>query len=271
MTPEPELKKFIRPNVKDCKSIGFWSVVFSGMLLFCGACNLITIAVLPVILTMVQETVGQAVQAEEKARAEQVAALEADAAKSASEAEKQAIEAQVTVLKSKPRMPQTMFNSFVPSLMKDRTLMTYQFADYLTGLVLNIVMLISGIGLLGLKEWARKLALWLAGVKILRHFVLAAVSILVVIPATHERTKKMMEQVDAEMKASAPGGGNVGVNAPQGMIQVIAMMDAMKSLAAIGPIVYALFAIIWPVVVLIMLNRPSVRAACLAADLNRLE
>src|SRR5262249_12455960 len=55
-------------------------------------------------------------------------------------------------------------------------------ADLLTSLFVNLLMLISGIGLIALKRWGRALAIWPAVFKIARLVVVTASLILVVAP-----------------------------------------------------------------------------------------
>ena len=53
------------------------------------------------------------------------------------------------------------------NIMSDRRLAVYYFTEVVSGMVLNIIMIISGIGLLRLTEWGRRLAITTAWLKIL--------------------------------------------------------------------------------------------------------
>ena len=54
------------------------------------------------------------------------------------------------------------------NIMSDRRLAVYYFTEVVSGMILNIVMIISGIGLLSLADWGRRLAITTAWLKILR-------------------------------------------------------------------------------------------------------
>src|SRR4051794_24543604 len=58
----------------------------------------------------------------------------------------------------------------------------YFWADLATGPVLNLLMLASGVGLTQLRVWARKMALWVAALKIVRIMALTLIFTLVVVP-----------------------------------------------------------------------------------------
>src|SRR6202040_3864502 len=58
----------------------------------------------------------------------------------------------------------------------------YLWADLATGPVLNLLMLASGVGLTQLRVWARKMALWVAVLKIVRILALTLIFTLVIVP-----------------------------------------------------------------------------------------
>ncbi len=140
--------------------------------------------------------------------------------------------------------------SKVTDMMKNPVIRANQWLDFVSGLALNVVMLVSGIGLVQLKEWSRKLALWTFGLKIVRLGVLATITIIFIIPIT----AKMSSDLMAGMVQSGAGG-------PQA-----AMMGNMAKLqAAFGTasaVLGFIFCSIWPVIGIVLLSRPGTRAAC---------
>src|SRR5262249_60773405 len=71
----------------------------------------------------------------------------------------------------------------LPAINRDLLWMSWYFcADFVTGPVLNLLMLAAGIGLTQLRVWARTLALWVAVLKLVRLVVLTASFVVVVVP-----------------------------------------------------------------------------------------
>ena len=91
------------------------------------------------------------------------------------------------------------------STMRDPRILGYGLVDVATGLVLNFVMLIAGIGLLRSRSWARKTGIWVAALKLLRLVVVYGYAIAVVGPVYSEKMSAMMEQMAAQMPQK--GGG----------------------------------------------------------------
>ena len=129
-------------------------------------------------------------------------------------------------------------------------------------ILLNLAMIVSGFGLIHLKNWARKLAIWVAGLKIARMLALALITIFLFIPE--------------EMRANVRGDGapivinnsprgtksqtSLNVQSPAGLIAVFETTEAAGEFV-VGSI--------YPVIVLILLTRISVWAACIAAERQR--
>ncbi len=105
-------------------------------------------------------------------------------------------------------------------------------------LALDVMLLTAGVGLLNMKPWARTVSLVYAPISILNRLVVIVWTLAVVLPATAEFFEKLAGK-DPIMKAAAAGGKIGGV---------------------IGVIVSALV-MIYPIVVLVILNLGSVKAA----------
>jgi hypothetical protein len=142
--------------------------------------------------------------------------------------------------------------SKVTDMMNNPVIKANQWADMLSGLALNIAMLASGIGLVQLKEWGRKLAIWTFSLKIVRLGILAVVMIVFIIPITSKTSSDMM----AGMTKNGPGGP-----------PAVVMNNMAKFQAALGTaqaVLGFVFGSIWPVIGLVLLSRPGTRAACQA-------
>src|SRR5262249_30704547 len=98
-----------------------------------------------------------------------------------------------------PKMPD--FTKFI----RDAQFQWFMAADYVTASVLNILMVISGIALLGYKEWGRKTANWVAALKIIRLVAVYGFFALVLVPALVKDFNSMFQEFFDEMGKAAPG------------------------------------------------------------------
>ena len=116
-------------------------------------------------------------------------------------------------------------------------------------------MIIAGIGLLSLAEWARKLAIGVAWLKIARWIVMTIVMMVVVLPITMEKMQKVFDVVETQTKAQ--GGRPV----------VFPMAGSLAQFSVIMGAVFQIFSLvvasIYPALVIWFLTRPRSRAACL--------
>jgi hypothetical protein len=105
-------------------------------------------------------------------------------------------------------------------------------------LVLDVMLLSGGVGLLGMRPWARTLSLVYAVLSILNRVFTSVWTLAIVLPATSEFLEQNMGQYPGTRAAAV--GGKIG--------------------GIVGVVVNALF-IAYPITVLIILNLRSVRAA----------
>ena len=94
------------------------------------------------------------------------------------------------------------------NIMSDPRVAVYYFTEVISGMVLNIAMIISGVGLLRLAEWGRKTGITVAWLKILRWVAMTVVIMVLIVPITTERTEKMMQTI--QVQANAKSGGRPG-------------------------------------------------------------
>jgi hypothetical protein len=139
----------------------------------------------------------------------------------------------------------------------------YSWADFVTGPVLNLLMLAAGIGLTQLRIWARKLAVWVAVLKIVRLILLTAIFVVVVVPHTGRAMKaiaptKLGAAIVAQLNAdhaARTGGTAVRLNTRD-------FVPGVTAIAYAGAILGLMLGLIYPVVTLVVLTRPGVKAAC---------
>ncbi len=253
-----------QPKTSIPKTIGILNILFGSLLLLCGICwslNLMMQSAMGPMMAMQQQQVQQALEAERQRKLQELQELE-NAAQD--EKEKATLKAKQNALKAQPQPKMPDMTKFT----QDVAFQGYAIADVVTGLVLNILMVVSGIGLVGLKEWGRRTAIWVAALKIVRLVALYGFFALAVVPVMVKQFTSMFQEMFEEMAKAAPPGQRIP--GPAEMGQMGTVMGVMMTAFAIGMII---FGAIYPVIVLILLSRPRVKAACAhpASDLLRNE
>jgi hypothetical protein len=114
----------------------------------------------------------------------------------------------------------------------------YTYGELTANLVLDLMLIAAGIGLLGMRPWARTLSLVYAVLAILNRLASTAYVLAVVAPG-----------VEALLQQEAAGDP-----------QMKAFSSLMKTSMTVGALVGALF-VIYPILVLIFFNLPSVKEA----------
>lgn len=150
----------------------------------------------------------------------------------------------------------------------------YLWADVLTGPVLNLLMIVAGAGLVPRKRWGRKLAVWVAAMKVLRLIGLSAFLAFVVVPhMTRTAAEFARTEVGEAMLRAAmdPSGNRQGALAlPSSRLSPAEFVQVLSAFGTSYAILTLAFGVIYPVVVLVVLNRADVRAAAREADPPRL-
>lgn len=241
------------PKSSAAKTIGILNIVFGSILLLCVICsglNAIMQSALGPMFGMQQQQLQQAMQQEQQQRLEQLQEQE-KAAKE--EKEKQELRAKQQALRAQPvpKMPD------FAKLAEDVRFLGYTIADVVSGFVLNVLMLISGIALVRYKEWGRKTALWVAALKIVRLVALNTFLALVLVPHITRGFTSMFQEMFDEMAKAAPPGQRMPGQAE--ITQMGTMIGVMMTVFAVAMVILG---VIYPVVVLIVLSRPRVKASC---------
>lgn len=241
---------WVVPNPKIPRTIGILNIVFASLLLLYGMVQGVMSIASPLltrgVLSRVQEQKNQL-----RAQAQnELADLVRQESATEDAAEKARIQSRRTVVQSQlQRLGTEPDLSAIQNMTTDPRVLGHAIANIVTGLTLNALMLSSGLGLIKLREWGRKLGLWVAGLKLARLAALTASQVLLVLPVTTQRMNEMMVQ------------GNLGASGGPDVEQM------MKMTALVSTAVAALTLIlgsIYPVIVLWALSRPATRAACLA-------
>ena len=205
MVKEPA-GKWVVPNPQLPRSFGLMNIIFGIMLLIAAAGYAVTYIYGPAIQRWSQQPFQQQMDAAKAERATKIAELKKQEAEAKTAEEKEALAEQRAALESRP----------VPDLSAMQDLQNFDAyhepklaviytLDIASAVALNILMIVAGSGLMGLKEWARRLAITVAQLKIVRWIALVLTSMIVVVPMTLEKTQKAMASIEAQIAAGGAG------------------------------------------------------------------
>jgi hypothetical protein len=239
-----------QPTTSIPKTIGTLNIIFGCLLILMAICSGLNLAMQPVmnsIMTAQRQQVEQAMEVERQAELRQLEQQE----KATKDPKKKAdLQAQQQNLKAQPlpKMPD------IAKFTGDRRMLLYGLTDVVTGIVLNTLLVVSGIGLLYLKEWARRTALWVAGLKVVCLVATYGYFAMVIAPSMGQQFVGMFEDMAQGMP---PGQG-------PGQAQVAQFGTILVTVIVIGSLVAILLGSVYPIVILSLLTRPRVRIACTA-------
>jgi hypothetical protein len=255
MAMQPE-GQWVVPNPQIPRTFGIMNIVFGGILLLFGVGSLVATLYGPKIQKWMFRNVEKTAAAEKAEQKAKIADLKRQEAAAKTEKDKDALKAEREDLEKSVAADITTemddLANWNPT--SDIRIAVYTYSAEAAGILLNVLMIVAGIGLLRLSEPARKLAIWVAWLKIARWIALTIVTMVLILPITMERTQKIFDKVQAQQKAQS--GGRV-VFPMGGFAQMMAVVGA------ISQIFYLVIASIYPALVIWFLTRPRTRAACL--------
>jgi hypothetical protein len=247
--------KWVVPNPQIPRSFGLMNITFGALLLLAAIGYGVTYAYAPIIQKQFSMPMNQLQEKQKSDRAAKIAELKAqeNAAKTAEEKkslaeERAAVEARVVPDLSAFDELQNL-NAY-----NEPRLAIYYILDVSTAVILNILMIVAGAGLMGLREWGRRLAIWVAQLKILRWFAMVVGSMVVIVPITMERTQKAMAALEAQIKVGGRGALPFSLS---GLTRWSLMAGVVFMIFA------AIVASVYPAMMWWYLSRPAARAACL--------
>jgi hypothetical protein len=246
---------YVVPNTSLPKTTGVLNIAFASLLLIFIFIQIGMTLLSPMLMGYAQQAIDEAQAKVAASRQQQIDALRKQEGTAETEEAKEAIRKQIQAMEAQAAQKVGPDMNVLAEQMKNPVIWIYSWTDEISALVLNVLMLVSGVGLLKLRERARRLALWVGGLKIARLVILALVQVFIVLPVT----MKMQQDMMARMTAGAGA-------------QAQAMQTAMKfGVAASTAMVFigALFGMVWPILMIVMLTRPGSRAACLMASKPR--
>jgi hypothetical protein len=246
---------YVLPKPEVPKTLGILNVIFGVMLILFGICTVGSTFLSPLLFGSMQQMQKDQQASLEARHQSRLQELEAREKAAPTEAEKKAVRDEKDVLTANPpKIPAIDVNDSV-ALLKDPSFRAFTIAQVGTSLVMNGLLIASGIGLIRLRSWARSLALWLSGLQIVRLSIITAGSLLVMAPIQKPFADRAIAKLEAE--ARQPG-------APPTVDFTLRLTKVMQSLAPAMTGIYLVGGSIFPVVSLILLNSAGARAACQA-------
>jgi hypothetical protein len=239
------------PNTSLPKTTGALNIFFASLILLFVALQIGMTLLAPMLIDLAQGSINEAQAKAEASRKQQIDALKAEEAEAKTDEEKGRIRGQIKAIEAQPK-PAGPDMKALMGQMDSPVIRAYTWTDMVTALVLNVLMLASGIGLLRLKESARRLAIWVAGLKLARLAALLLIQMVFILPMTTKMQREMFAQMGA---SGAPNAQAMEMTAKMGAAASVAMT-----------VIISVLAMIWPIVMIVLLTRPGSRAACLAAS-----
>lgn len=155
------------------------------------------------------------------------------------------IDRSIERLKAQPEDVPDMMGMYDP--LTEGSAPAFFIAYGVSGTIFNILLFISGIGLLGVARWSRRLAMVAAVLIMVQMAAYSAYNAFVLGPAMGHSFQNMMDQ----MNQSAPPGG-----------PPMPDMSAFMALSSgFGSVIALILGCVWPVIILILLNTRDVKRA----------
>ena len=247
--PHDPLAHPVQPNFTIPKVLGILNIAFGALLLMWGLWSLVQLAITPWMTSIIGAQQQKAQVVIEAGQDAQLEALREAEAAAETEEEKEQIRAQRKMLEQAPQVTMNVpdVSKMLPTT--NPRVFRWTIANTATGLLLNLLLVIAGIGLLMRRSWGRTLTLWLAGLKIIRLLIGQTYWAIVCVPII----AKQMSVVIESMTVGVQGAGATPVPTPQFGIMYTVMYTAQA-------VFMVVLGSIYPVICLWLLNKRSAKA-----------
>ena len=250
--------RWVVPNPQLPRSFGLMNITFGILLLLTAVGYGLMYAYAPAFQEFMSRPMKQIEEKAKADRAAKIAALKAEEAAAKTEAEKQTLADERAALEAKVVPDMSAFNDLQDlNAYTEPRLAIFYILDISTAVVLNVLMIVTGGGLMGLKEWARRLAIRVAQLKILRWLAMVVGAMAVIMPMTMEKMQPAINAMDAQMNAAGAGGMP---------FPLASIMRWMFIFGVVFMIFAAIVACVYPAIMWWNLTRPAARAACLKLE-----
>jgi hypothetical protein len=243
------------PSPRIPKVLGILNIVFAAGLILAGLCMAAYAAMLPMIGKAMTEIQKKADAEVEKKKQADLKAIDEEAKAAQTDSEKESLEKKRQEIESRPKPVMAPGMDFNKMGLDDPKLKIYGWVDSLTALVLNVVMLVAGIGLVRRKSWGISLGIGTATAKIVRLVLVYTYFALAVVPTMAQNMGKFAGEMIVQQQAT------MGRPAPPGVdTQMLTRVYFITY--TIGAVAMIVFGSIYPAISLWLLTRPGARAAC---------
>jgi hypothetical protein len=247
--------QWVVPNPQIPRTFGLMNTIFGSLLLLLAVGFAVYYFVSPSISRYFQVEMRKQQELRKSDRDSKLAELKRREAAAKTEEEKQAVKDERTILERdiEPDLSE-MEDLMGWNIFSDLRVAVFYFAEVGAAILLNLLMIISGVGLMALAEWARRLAIGVAWLKIVRWVAMTVVTLVLLVPMTLEKTQKAFKQMETQVQAKSGG---------RPMPMGTAAIGRMMAIASAAFTVFeAVVASVYPALSIWFLSRPPARAAC---------
>ena len=256
---EQHAGKWVVPNPQIPRTFGIMNLVFGILLFLVGAGYIAVWLVVPGFQKQMMVQIEEQQAKSKTERDAKVAELKAKEEAAKTNEEKDTLKDERESVEQNVEPDLSGMNEIMNwNVFSDIRLAIYSFSEVIAGMILNVLMAISGVGLLGLAEWGRRLAISVSWLKIVRWVAMIVVTLVLILPITVQKVQKMTDSIQAQVQAQAKAGGRPAPAMPMMYFSMI-----MSIAGAVAMVFSALIASIYPALSIWYLTRPPARAACL--------
>ena len=202
--------RWVVPNPQIPRSFGLMNITFGILLLLTAVAYGLMYAYTPALNRFFSAPMKQIEEQQKADRAAKIAALKAREAAAKTEEEKTTLANERAALEARVVPDLSAFDELQDmNAYNEPRLAIFYILDVSTALILNVLMIVSGGGLMRLREWARRLAIWVAQLKILRWSAMVVGSMVVIMPMMMAKTQPAITALEAQIKAAGGGASSV--------------------------------------------------------------
>lgn len=265
MTPPPVATpvtgRLVLPDRETPPILGLLNIIFGSLLLawalFAGGWAVAGYFLAPTIAGVV-ENFERMAQRPRQREIEAIERLEKAAAAAATPEEREKLDAEIQERRGRLSPVGPKITVAMAKIQQNVWLsLVVPICKYSIGALLNVVMIVSGIGLRNLKESSRKVTLWMSGGKVLRILLVLVVDLAFVLPVQMEMQKDIQKSMREQMAQSSRGGPNA--QQQKTIMETMAVAQTVAGFAAI--VVIALGSTVYPLLLCWFLTRPRVKLA----------
>jgi hypothetical protein len=259
MSTEPS-PSVVVPKPVIPRTIGTLNIIFASLLLLCSACGGFAAILMPTFIQTAQMEMKKTEDLAKAKRSAEITKLQEQEKTAQTEAEKAGLKQKRLDLEDRNEIASFSINPLTMIGMNNPIVHWITVGDLISAMLLNLLMLIAGIGLLRLQEWGRKLGLWIAGIKIVRLMVVYSIMAVVVTPITSKSMSDYFKKIEEVSQRQAARRGNAAP--PILRQQQITIAKSMAAMQTAQLVVMGVLGSIYPAITLWLLSTPGSRAAC---------